>query len=89
MKKFDSFLNYFVAIGVGLLIFLVLLRMVCPEIFGGEPSAATLLRNGPYNQWGSFVKASDTVYINGELAVFDTINFVYIPVATVTIHPIK
>lgn len=40
-------------------------------------------------RWGTFVEANDTLYIEGDLMIFDTVNLVYRKVATVTIHPIK
>lgn len=33
MKKFDSFLNYFLTIGLGIIMFICLLKIVAPEIF--------------------------------------------------------
>jgi hypothetical protein len=40
-------------------------------------------------RWGTFVEASDTLYIEGDLMIFDTVNLVYRKVATATIHPVK
>jgi hypothetical protein len=38
------------------------------------------------NHWGTFVDARDTLYMDGMLLVFDTVNLVYHKVATVTVH---
>jgi hypothetical protein len=60
------------------------------------PSGASIRRNAiryietaNENRWGTFVDARDTLYIDGELFIFDTINLVYKRVATVTIHELK
>jgi hypothetical protein len=41
------------------------------------------------HRYGTFVDATDTIYMGGCLFVFDTINYKYRRVATVTIHPIN
>lgn len=52
-------------------------------------SAIRYIQTANENRWGTFVDARDTLYMDGELCVFDTINLVYKRVATVTIHELK
>ena len=81
-------------VGIGLLLsngLIIPRKSVCqkPKLSEKRLNAIHYIEMLNNTRWGTFVEASDTLYINGELMIFDTVNLVYKNVATVSIHPIK
>lgn len=74
-----------------LLAILIWVRLLCQPSRSTDrtkirESAIRYIELANNQKWGTFVDARDTLYMDGCLLIFDTVNLQYRRIATVTIH---